>query len=316
MSFMQFTLKQLRYFEAVIRTGSIAGAAQELNISQSSISAAVETIEKITGTELVRRMPAKGVRPTRKGQDALLIVQKYLAQTRSFDSELRSFSGDLQGTLRLGCYAPPAHYILPPVLKHVSARFPSIHIDLIEGDNVSLNTELANGTIDIALIFRRFASANQPFLSLFAAPPAALIPTEWPIARQQEPSLKELADMPMILLDIPGSKPYFTSLFEARKLKPCIAYTTKSSPVLRGLVGAKFGYALLNVFDPSDRQGNLGYIARPIAGHHDTPHFGVAYTQAAQRSSIVQSVLQACQELREQDAFAHLVAAGWGEYPP
>jgi len=38
---MGFTLKQLRYFEAALRNGSIATAAVEMNISRSSITAAI-----------------------------------------------------------------------------------------------------------------------------------------------------------------------------------------------------------------------------------------------------------------------------------
>ncbi len=65
---MNITLKQLRYFDAALRFGSIARAAEDLNISQSSITAAIDQIERTIGAELFRRIPAKGVVATRIGE--------------------------------------------------------------------------------------------------------------------------------------------------------------------------------------------------------------------------------------------------------
>ena len=55
-----FTLKQLRYIEAAARTGSIANAAQELNISQSSITAAIDNFEQCPGSAPMRQIRLNG----------------------------------------------------------------------------------------------------------------------------------------------------------------------------------------------------------------------------------------------------------------
>ncbi|MGH6778327.1 MAG: helix-turn-helix domain-containing protein, partial [Bradyrhizobium sp.] len=62
-----FTLKQLRYIEAAARTGSIANAANELNISQSAVTAAIDKFEEALGYELFLRVPAKGIKTTPSG---------------------------------------------------------------------------------------------------------------------------------------------------------------------------------------------------------------------------------------------------------
>ncbi len=66
---MHFTLKQLRYFDAAVRSGSIARAATEMHISQSSITASIDAIEQSLGMELFRRVPAKGVAADRGRTD-------------------------------------------------------------------------------------------------------------------------------------------------------------------------------------------------------------------------------------------------------
>ena len=86
-----------------------------------------------------------------------------------------------------------------------------------------------------------------------------------------------------------------------------MVHTTKSSSVLRGLVAAGFGYSILNICAKADRDGSNGYVARPIAGKVDTPEFGVAYTQASRRSTIVQAVLDISADLARQGIFDDLI---------
>ncbi|MDE4132510.1 LysR substrate-binding domain-containing protein [Phaeobacter sp. QD34_3] len=306
---MRFTLKQLRYFDAALRTGSIARAAVEMNISQSSITAAIDMIEQTTGAELLRRLPARGIVPTSSGLAVGERIQAFLEQSRIFESDLMALTGDLSGTLRMGCYAPTAPYVLPPILKRISQDYPAIRIELKEGDMQSIAELLSSGAIDVALTYRRNTPDAQPFIPMFRATPIALIPDISPLAQHQEVDLQDLAELPMILLDLPGTRAYFCSLFEARGLRPNIAHTTKSSSVLRGLVAANFGYGLMNICSPNDRVGQSGYVARTIRGDLDSPQYGVAYTAASQRSAIVKSVLNSCREVAERGDFDEILFA-------
>lgn len=312
---VRFTLKQLQYFDAALRTGSIARASVEMNISQSSITAAIDIIEKTTGVELLRRMPAKGIVATDKGIVVGARVRDFLEQARIFESDLLTLTGDPAGTLRLGCYAPTAPYVLPPILKRISQDYPQIRVEIKEGDMLSIVEMLNSGVVDLALTYRRAAPKAQPFLPMFAATPIAMIPDVSPLAKQPEVALSDLAGLPMILLDLPGAPEYFEGLFAAEGLRPNIAHTTKSSSVLRGLVGADLGYAILNICGPLDRLGQNGYVARPIEGEQDAPHYGVAYTSAGKRSALVRTVLGTCQEIADEGGFDHLLSTSVDPHP-
>ena len=300
---MNITLKQMRYFLAVLRKGSIAQAAKEANISQSSIVAAVDQFEAVLGQQLFRRIPAKGLEATELGLAVGARVEAFLDEARVLESDLLSMTGNPAGTLRMGCYAPTAPYILPPILSVIRETYPSIRIELKEGDMHSINGMLAQGAVDIALSYKRETSDRAPFESLFRARPWALVPMKSELARQEIVDLEDLAKMPMILLDLPGTHRYFRGVFEAHGLGIDIAHTTKSSLVLRGLVGAGYGFSLLNICGPTDRDGSGGYVAKPIRGDLDSPRFGVAYTAASARSSLVQSVLETARSVAKAGAF-------------
>lgn len=304
---MHFTLKQLRYFDAALRTGSIARAAGEMNISQSSITAAIDSIEQHIGAELFRRVPAKGLTPTDTGQQVGQLVAQFLEQTRVFESELMSLSGAPSGTLRLACYAPTASYVLPPLLKRVAREYPSIRIDLQEGDMHAINALLQAGTVDLALTYVRETPDSLPFVPLFKARPWAILPTGSPLAHGPGVALADLAPLPMILLDLPGASRYFMSLYATQGLEANVVHSTRSSSVLRGLVAADFGYSILNICGPADRDGRNGYVALPLVDEVEEPLFGVASTPAAQRSVMVQAVTDICTTLSSQGEFDHLL---------
>jgi DNA-binding transcriptional LysR family regulator len=305
---MRFTHKQLRYFDAALRNGSIAKAALEMNISQSSVTAAVDLIEQTIGAELFRRVPAKGIMPTPLGEDVGQRVRRFLEQTRLFESDLMSLAGDPTGTLRLACYAPSAPYVLPPLLKRIAALYPDIRIELLEGDIFSIEDMLKKGAVDVALTYRLVDEyEDMEFEPLFRARPWAVFNESSPFAAQNSVTIEELADLPMIVLDLPGAFDYFCSLFTMHGFEPNVVHTTKSSSVLRGLVAAGFGYSILNICGPNDRDGRAGYRAVPISGKVTAPNMGVAFAPGLAQSTIVRAVVKTSRDLVQAGGMDHLL---------
>ena len=304
---MHFTLKQLRYFDAAIRTGSIVKAAREMRISQSSVTAAIDQIEQSVGCALFHRIPAKGIQPTEEGEKVGARVAAYLEQTRLFESDVLSIAGGPMGTLHLACYAPTAPYVLPILLKAVAREYPDIRVDLREGDMESMNDELAAGTVDLALTYGRVLREGMQFAPLFDARPWVLLPEGWDIADRPVIRIPDLDDRPMIMLDLPATEVYFREVFKDAGSSLNVSHRTKSSSVLRGLVGADFGYSILNICGHGDRDRRSGYVARPLAGDLEAPTFGVACTAARRGSAVVQAVLGIAERLAAEGAFDALL---------
>ena len=305
---MRFTLKQLKYVDAALRTGSIARAAVEMNISQSSITSAIDLIEQTTGAELLRRMPAKGVVPTDKGLEVGKRVQEFLEQARIFESDLLTLTGDPAGTLRLACYAPTAPYVLPPILKRISEQYPQIRIELKEGDMHSITELLNSGAVDLALTYRRETPDTQPFERMFRATPIALIPDVSPLARQRDVDLSELVEMPMILARPARDTCLFHRAVSGKgAARPDRPHHQKARPCCAAGGGRISAMRLMNLCGPNDREGRTDMSPVPIRGQHDSPQYGVAYTNASQRSALVRTVLETCKEIAANGGFDHLL---------
>ena len=303
---MNFTLKQLLYFDAALRNGSIARAAAEMNISQSSITAAVDQIEQTVGAELFRRIPAKGIVATQLGQEVGQYIAAFLEQSRLFQSDLMSLSGNPTGTLRLGCFEPTAPYVLPPLLRRISDGYPEIRIDVMEGDMAQMSNVLQTGAVDAALTYRQEVLPEHNFVPLFEAPPWALVPENSHLADRKELRLSDLKDVPMVALDVPRTRGYFLNLFKSIGIKPTVVHSTKSGAVLRGLVAAQFGHAILNICSPIDRDPRQGYLAMPIVDKTEVPLFGIAYAPQLEKSAVVQTVIATASKLANEGGFNHL----------
>lgn len=303
---MNFTLKQLLYFDAALRNRSIARAAAEMNISQSSITAAVDQIEQTVGSELFRRIPAKGILPTPLGEEVGARIAGFLEQARVFQSDLLSMSGNPTGTLRLACFEPTAPYVLPPLLRRFADAYPEIRIDVIEGDMAQIADLLQSGAVDVALTYLQEVLPEHRFVPFFDAPPWALVPESSPLSTRRVLRIPDLTDVPMVSLDVPRTRGYFHALFHAHGLEPHLVHSTKSGAVLRGLVAAQFGHAILNICGPNDRDGQQGYLAIPLEDTSEVPTFGAAYAPKREQSVVVQTVITTGTAVAAEGGYDHL----------
>jgi DNA-binding transcriptional LysR family regulator len=301
---MNFTLKQLRYVEAAGRCGSITNAAEMLSISQSSITAAIDALEQALGFDLFIRMPAKGIQPTPSGMDALSHIRSYLEQTNHLDSDLRSIGGQPVGALRLACYVTTAPHVLPLMLKGFVRDHPGVRVDLAEGDMVSVVEQLLAGGVDLACTYNNKLPEQVSFTPLFSAPPYAIISAEDSLAKKSSVTLAELAERPMIVLDLPFGRDYYTDLFYSRGLRPTAAYSTRSSEIVRALAAGGFGFSVLNI--RARETGAPEYACLPIRDPTPEIEFGIVSIAGVRHPRIVRAFLDHCAQLSSAGVFDEL----------
>jgi len=304
---MHFTLKQLKYIEATGRLGSIANAAAELNISQSSITAAIGTFESQLGYDLFVRTPAKGISVTPAGAETLRLVRGFIVQGRHFETDVLSVGGDATGSVRISCYATAAPSFLPPILKNFKSVYPDTSIKLLEGNMEATITYLVNGEADLAFTYDEMVEQNQDFTPLFGAPAYALIAADDPLANEKSVSLANLAERPMVLLDLPRTKEYFIGLFKKVGLTPTLAHSTRSAEIARALVAGGYGYSILNIRPPDYHAKDSRFRTLPIRGDLRVPVFGIVTLAGVRQPNIVKAFIKQCEELKRAGTFDEIV---------
>lgn len=244
---MKLSLRQVRYITEVARLGSILAAGQTLNVSQSSIIAAIKLAEGDMNALLFERRPSRGVTTTSVGDRFISAAQTLLVAEENFDQSLLSLSGKQLPEIKIGCFEPFGSLFMPDLIRAFSNRVGTINVSLFEGDQIQLQCWLSSKMVDFVITYDLGPSFNGNVTQICQVPPHVMIACGDDLEKRDILSLSEVADRPLVLLDLPHTVTYLLALFDTLALRPKVGFRTRSYPTLCRAVAAGFGVSVLNM---------------------------------------------------------------------
>jgi LysR family transcriptional regulator, hydrogen peroxide-inducible genes activator len=148
---IKITLRQLHYFDVLVRTGHFGRAADACAVSQSALSVQIQDLEKQLGVVLVERN-RKGIALTQYGEEIARRTVDILTNVRDLVDHARQVRKPLDGVLRFGVIPTVAPYLLPPLLPLLRDRYPSLELQVRETQTAVLLAEIADGKLDVGLV--------------------------------------------------------------------------------------------------------------------------------------------------------------------
>src|ERR1700754_574125 len=243
---MAFTIRQLQYFVAVAEQGTVSGAAQNLSISQSSVTEAIKELERDLGVELFERHP-RGLNITHKGHQFLRHATKILADV---SDARRAFFGEQTvagGRLQLGVTSLVAGYVLSDLLARYRRAYPGVEVSAIEDNGDYLEHLLIGGKLDIAVMvtsnLRDRMALQSEILEVSAY--RLWLPLGHPLAGADIIGIGDIASEPLIMLTVDEIEENTGKLLAAIGARPHVAFRTRSVEAVRSLVATGAGVALL-----------------------------------------------------------------------
>ncbi|MDX8349398.1 LysR substrate-binding domain-containing protein [Cognatiyoonia sp. IB215446] len=307
---MSVSLKAMRYFNLAVARGSIAEAADELNIAASAVSAAIGQVEDAFGLTLITRQRSRGITANANGR---LIAQKFARLLEEYQSILADgaeLKGSLSGALRVGYYAPVAPAFLPRIFSQFLPADSDAVLHLQECNNDTAQDGLLKGDFDVILFVAEGAQAAIDFDVLIKAPPYCLLHASHRLAERTSVSLAEIAQERLVVLDRPVVAAYYQRLFESFAPDITIAAFANSTEMVRSLVGAGHGCAVLNMQPlTAISYGGEGLIAVPISDPLPPLTLAIAYDRTRPRR-IVQHFVDSCRAQFAEDGPHQCVVPG------
>ncbi|KRA27989.1 MULTISPECIES: LysR family transcriptional regulator [unclassified Nocardioides] len=144
------TWARLRTFMTVAETGSIRGAAEQLHVTEPAVSAAVGSIERQLGVELLSRH-GRGIRLTESGLTYARYCRALLGLSDEAAAAVRT---PTVGRLRIGAVATAGETVLPRLLAGFRDRYPEVDLSLSVRPRDELFAELERHEIDLAIAGR------------------------------------------------------------------------------------------------------------------------------------------------------------------
>ena len=244
---LRLSLRLMRAYLAAVDHGSIAGAAAALNVAPSAVATAVDKVEAEFATTLVIRTRARGVTPTTAGRLLADRIRKLLEDYVAVMAEGHALGSALSGSLRVGYYAPVAPAFLPGIVQPLLAAHSGLTAHFRDCDNDSAQAGLLDGTLDVILFAGGEVRVGIATEVLAEVPPYVLAPAGHAVARRGDATLADLDGAALVLLDLPLAGAYTRRLFDAAGIAPRIVATATSTEMVRSLVGAGAGLAVLNM---------------------------------------------------------------------
>ncbi|MDE0702274.1 MAG: LysR family transcriptional regulator [Rhodospirillaceae bacterium] len=147
---MPVTLRQLRYFQALVEHGSFSRAARNVHISQPALSIQIRELETTLGGPLVER-ESRGIVLTRLGRDAFEQTLRILDETLLLEALGKRFE-DGPVRITVGILSTLAPYMLPGILQRLDGSSPRIELDIVEASGEKLVSDLLASRIDAAIV--------------------------------------------------------------------------------------------------------------------------------------------------------------------
>ncbi|MFS8908467.1 LysR substrate-binding domain-containing protein [Synechococcus sp. OH2] len=231
------TLHQLQIFEVAARHLSFTRAAEELYLTQPTISMQIKQLSKSVGLPLFEQV-GKRLYLTEAGQALYQTCQKIFEQLNQFEMTLADLKGLKQGRLSIGVVTT-AKYFIPRLLGLFCQQYPGIDVSLKVLNRQQVLEGLSNNMDDLYVMGMPPEDLDvvaQPFLE---NPLVVMAPIHHPLVGQKRIPLARIAQEPFLARE-PGSgtRMAVERLFDKHNLKLNIRMEIGSSEAIRqGIIG-------------------------------------------------------------------------------
>jgi len=256
-------LGQLRTFADVVGLGSFSAAAARFGLTQPALSLQVRQLERRLGVRLIERI-GRRAQPTAAGRDLLAHLGAVEAAVSAATEAMARHRTETLGRVRLGTGATACIYLLPPLLRDLRLRFPSLEIVVRTGNSPDILKALEENAIDVALVTlpapgRIFAVTpilEDELVAIFAAdhPPPAVA------------TAAALAALPVVLYEPASNARRLVDEWFRRAglaLKP--AMELGSVEAIKELVGAGLGCGVLPLLGVRAPASHSGLLVRRLS---------------------------------------------------
>jgi DNA-binding transcriptional LysR family regulator len=239
-------LRQLAYFDAVVRHGSFTKAAQRLHVAQPAVSAQIRRLEAELGVTLLERTTRR-VALTHAGELFLARARQALTQLDAARADLDELSAVLRGRVRIGATQVVGSLDLPAALAQFRRRYPGVSLALHSGLIAKLLGLLDAGDVDLIV-----GPVHDDLPAAFHSRPLVaedLVLVTAPghrLTMQCGAALADVRDEPFVCLAADSRlHAILTGAAAAEGFVPRIEFETYAPASIRELVAAGLGVALL-----------------------------------------------------------------------
>lgn len=193
------SLQQLRFLAAIEVHGHFGRAASACAVTQSTLSAGIQELEKRLGVTLIER--GKRAMLTAIGAEVMARGKRLLRDAEELVEAAQSGHDGLAGPLRLGVIPTIGPYLVPAIMCGLAGEFPKLKLFLREEQTAPLLEKLEDGQLDLVLLALPYELGEAEAMELGSERLLAVVPRSHPLAAQRQITRDELAKAHLLLME-------------------------------------------------------------------------------------------------------------------
>lgn len=191
-------IENIEAFVYINHYGSFNKAAEVLYISQPTVTARIQSLERELDCKVFDRL-GKQINLTDKGKQFLPYAQQILQIYQNGKYQVQA-KGHIPNELRIGSTVSVSNYLMPHLMLHLKRRYPHITIKLMTASTEVLTEKLKSKELDLAFIRKVVNPAIQTFP--FCEDPISLYVHEGHrFAKAQRASLEDIRQETLVFLN-------------------------------------------------------------------------------------------------------------------
>lgn len=241
------TFRQMQVFEAIIRLESFTRAADELFLTQPTVSTQLKKLSDAVGMPLIDQSGRK-LKPTEAGEELYRAVRQIFDTMSDLDTRVAALKGMKRGRLRLGVITT-AKYFAPEILGEFCQLYPEIDVSLKVTNRERIFERIQNNDDDIYILGQPPEKELNLIAYAFAPNPLVVLAAKnHPLCKESNISMERLAQEPFIFRE-PGSGIRDTTVrcFAEHGLTPRVRMELGSNEAIKHAVLGGLGVAVLSL---------------------------------------------------------------------
>jgi DNA-binding transcriptional LysR family regulator len=190
-------LTQLRYFRAIAQTSNISAAARALNVSQPSLTVAIQKLEAELKTTLFLR-DRQGVTLTESGRTLLEHAMTIFDTMRAAEQKILGIEEEEVGSFIIGCHESLGAYFLPAFMTDFLKRSPRVDIALWNGSSAGVRDAVVQREVHFGIVVNPSPHPDLVLVELFPDAVKFFVSASEPVLETIEEARARIANGPLI----------------------------------------------------------------------------------------------------------------------
>jgi LysR family transcriptional regulator, nitrogen assimilation regulatory protein len=297
-----------KLFVDAIELGSLSKVAIAYGTSQPHVSRQIGELERNCGGRLFQRT-GRGVVLTELGARVAPKVHAWLASTDQLANDIHTAAGKPIGRVRLGILPSAAHPLVSTLCRRLQERYPLVQLRVREGQGAQLDKWLADGSVDLAILFRHTDTPRNGDVYLVETPTYLVSADGDALTAKSTVPFAKLHQLPLVQFCRPNSwRDRLDEIAHKRGVTFNVTLEADSLALQTHMVAGGGVYALLGAYAVSAAARELRIRASRLVEPSIKRHIALAMSQHGELTLACRTVMHETQDIARKSAAAKAVA--------